>query len=117
MERRIKVAVASLLAIFGTGWGVLAHYADDAARGGARIVEHSSPAVERWTSHLSLKDATEVIGAACKLSEAYVNAAEVQRWTDSHRYSYGEDKIRRVEGLVKEMRENPGAKVVCAAVG
>jgi hypothetical protein len=113
----MKVAVATLLAIVGTTWGVVAHSAAVAARDGASLLKHPPAAVERWTGHLSLKDTKEVIGVACKLSEAYVKAAEVQRWTDSHRYSYGEDKVRSIEGLVKEMRGNPGAKVVCAAAG
>jgi hypothetical protein len=142
MGKRILVSVVGLLAIVGGGVKALAHsaehapiYGDDVIKAGRGLGEHRPPpilghlphsgvgsseageAVERWTSELSLDDAKDVIGVACKLSEAFVTQAQVQQWTDQYGYAYHEDKLQAIQGLVKEMHENPGVKVACKAAG
>jgi hypothetical protein len=142
MGKRILVGIVGLLALVGGGVKAVAHsaehattYVDDAVKAERGLGEHRPPpihvpvprpgagaseaseAVERWTSDLSLDDAKKVLGIACKLSEAFATQAQVQLWTYQNGYAYREDEVQAIQGLVKEMRENPGVKLACKAAG
>ena len=136
MGKRILAGVAGLLVLLGGGLRVLANSAEHAAPYGDEIgrgIEHRPPhipqlpplkpglvearnVVQRWTGHLSAEDAKQVTNVACKVAEA-LSEAQVEQEIDTYRYWYGEDWLTALQGLVKDMRQNPGVKVVCSVAG